>query len=652
MDKNKEYLNDLMQVYNDGRLTLFIGAGCSIPFGLPSWSRIIYDYIESISEKNVRDKLIEYLTEYFGCNKEEIEKLKCNENTKNIDLTKLANCIEVIVKKIGNINDKTLKKFVEETTKNYNKDYSKDHYLEETELKIKNYITTNYDTIIEDYLKRKNVGFNVPEREKPNEHFNPNNINILKVHGSNSLDMVLSEKDYANFRKKGKYLYDKMHNLFAETTILFLGYSLEDPDIRNFIQSVEFKPDIYFLSYKAVSEKKRDVMEETLGIKVIQSSEGVGEIYTPLELLKDIRANINFGESEITNQFSSLIDKDRKDINKGELEKLCSYVRLMPNLIIDIINKKDNSKILYDNVFKNSYYDTYKEFKEILAEKLINNIVDYKQLNLDIIASILALDYYEEDDSIKYVDLFNRVYGDLSLDKREYFMEKIKENSCKYFESNEILWKIINGKYSIGTFSDEFNCNKRIYNRLKKLNLYNVVREREIQEYDELCKLVADMVYSNERAEYYQGYFQGFIKSKTYKKYKDNIIWDMNIRGVSSILKLKSYNELEICIYKNENILRKYNIKTSGLDKNILILDGVNFNIMDKEDIEKINDYIYDGQNISNKDILSEVEKKIIRLLGNEKFEDSDNSCSKDIIYKFIDKPSFIIDEYINKLGR
>ena len=82
---------------------------------------------------------------------------------------------------------------------------------------------------------------------------------ILKIHGcaSNPQSMVLTIEDYKNFNRKKKYLSAKLLTYFAEHPLIFIGYSAEDPNIRNILSDVDeiissqnkLIPNIYILEW-------------------------------------------------------------------------------------------------------------------------------------------------------------------------------------------------------------------------------------------------------------------------------------------------------------------------------------------------------------------------------------------------------------------
>ena len=98
-------------------------------------------------------------------------------------------------------------------------------------------ITTNYDlffeTLFEDY--KSYVG-------QDELVFSPIQgiAEIYKIHGSVSKpnSIVINDQDYQTFNEKGKYLAAKLMTIFMEYPIIFIGYSITDPNIRSILKDI------------------------------------------------------------------------------------------------------------------------------------------------------------------------------------------------------------------------------------------------------------------------------------------------------------------------------------------------------------------------------------------------------------------------------
>lgn len=115
-----------------------------------------------------------------------------------------------------------------------------EHEDEITNLKkesIGGIITTNWDLLME-YLFPEYTVYTGQDELIIN---NPQWIaEIYKIHGcaSKPQSLVLTSNDYNIFNKKSKYLASKLMTIFMEHPIIFIGYSMSDPNIISILRSL------------------------------------------------------------------------------------------------------------------------------------------------------------------------------------------------------------------------------------------------------------------------------------------------------------------------------------------------------------------------------------------------------------------------------
>lgn len=103
--------------------------------------------------------------------------------------------------------------------------------------KLPGIITTNYDHLAEGLFPQSEVfvgGKDLLFRQMSYSD------EIYKIHGSASIpnSMVLDKADYDAFRDRQAYLAAKILTLFVEYPIIFLGYSLQDPDMGSILEAI------------------------------------------------------------------------------------------------------------------------------------------------------------------------------------------------------------------------------------------------------------------------------------------------------------------------------------------------------------------------------------------------------------------------------
>ena len=223
---------------------LFIGSGISKRYihDFPSWEELLIESFEEVDSTNV----------LYSRNNNKL----LNENISNFErYKKLATIVETEynayyfdnLKKQGKtapgwaMNKSPYKMYIKQRfdkLRFINKPYLK------TELdlfgqlngKISAIITTNYDCLLEKHVFCED--FDVFTNQHELFDAKSNNINeIYKIHGSiTDIDsLVLTDKDYTDFANNRKLVIAKMLTLFIDSPIIFMGYSMEDENIRSII---------------------------------------------------------------------------------------------------------------------------------------------------------------------------------------------------------------------------------------------------------------------------------------------------------------------------------------------------------------------------------------------------------------------------------
>ncbi len=207
-------IEDIKKAINKNSLGIYVGAGLSMGAGLPSWVQLLNELIDILERKGIAADRIE-----------EMRQLSTNP-------AKYLLLAEEIRDLIQNDLEKLIRDRFEDKTKP-----TETHDVL-VKIKAKFLITTNYDTLIEKALvKNFNNYFPTVYTYKDassinyslwnNDHF------VLKAHGDAKTpkEIVLTERDYRNIIYNQSGYQSILHAIFSTNSILFVGVSLNDPEL-------------------------------------------------------------------------------------------------------------------------------------------------------------------------------------------------------------------------------------------------------------------------------------------------------------------------------------------------------------------------------------------------------------------------------------
>lgn len=219
MNKFDQCVNQIISASDDSTLAIFVGAGISKTsetgsFTLPSWNDLITELKQELNLENEYDFL------------------------KIAQLYYLASG--------GFTYYKKLKKYFPD-----NIQPSEIHKLI-FEIKPQVVITTNWDTILENTIQQNAYIYDVISSDKDLVKSSLGR-KLIKMHGDfRNHNIVFKEDDYLNYAQNFPLIENYVKSILSTHTVLFLGYSYSDIDIKHVIKWIQSHSDVRPPMYLAV----------------------------------------------------------------------------------------------------------------------------------------------------------------------------------------------------------------------------------------------------------------------------------------------------------------------------------------------------------------------------------------------------------------
>lgn len=203
-----EMINDFCLKAEQGKASFFIGAGISKPYGLPDFENLVREKM---------DGKVDYKGDINDCPEMMQYILNESESIKRFyDEIKSRFCIE------------------------YDEKYSK--YLKYISQSIISTIwTTNFDDLIEQSLNKQSKKYIVKrcEDDYKDNYRSCKAVEVLKIHGDiKSEYIIVTKADYDDFEINNKLAVMRLKNDMLSNCIMFIGYSYNDPNIKNIVNSI------------------------------------------------------------------------------------------------------------------------------------------------------------------------------------------------------------------------------------------------------------------------------------------------------------------------------------------------------------------------------------------------------------------------------
>ncbi|MBD5544070.1 MAG: hypothetical protein HDR01_07515 [Lachnospiraceae bacterium] len=252
---DKEYYKEerrlLRKAKEEGKLVVFVGAGASIPSGMPMWR----DAVEKFKE----------------C-------LHMGEHERQDDYLKIPQLY---------YNARGEKEYVELARHIFRHDDAlepSDIHRRIIDLNAHTIITTNYDTLIEKAASEKGEFMQIISQNQ-DLPYKTAQKEVLKMHGDfEHNNFVLKEDDYLNYSENFKLIETYVKSLIASNVVLFIGYSFSDPDLKqlfNWVKNIlgnDFQRAYMIEAYHEYNRNDHQYYKN-LGVNVLYASQAVKDSF-------------------------------------------------------------------------------------------------------------------------------------------------------------------------------------------------------------------------------------------------------------------------------------------------------------------------------------------------------------------------------------
>ncbi len=326
----------LVEAIQNNNLVIFVGAGCSIPLGCPSWKGLVEDILQELSSKHGTTSDTNFDNILKGVKTESkslFEALNKIENDVDHGLTYKKKSKEIVYAQI------------EKSSKNFPDKSPMHSVLWEISKKI---ITTNYDKALEKYK---------PESENLKIFDNTNAFQILKsqlneaeflykIHGDNDNpdSIILFESDYKEIYNNDNYNNDSLATYFKDKTLLFIGFSLSDPFVINLFTKIKTIYKGHTVNEHFVFTTKNEDFTE-YDVTTIQIENWKESLFGYLIELEKIKSNF----SKTTNILPMLIEESKdEELTNSDISSIAKLIEIKTNELTNDLGNKDLLKEVND----------------------------------------------------------------------------------------------------------------------------------------------------------------------------------------------------------------------------------------------------------------------------------------------------------------
>lgn len=471
---------------------------------------------ENINEENIYPLIAESIEKDFRRNFAKIRNEKVFQENKNL-LEKGISPFKIQIAEYF----KSLEYKSEKLTENLKDELN---LLKATsEKNVSGIITTNYDLLLEKIFSDFKVY--IGQEDLLFSHIQEIG-EIYKIHGSceNPESIIITESDYRKFNEKNTYLAAKLLTIFIEYPVIFMGYSVNDPNIRKILKAISnclsdenkrkrLKENLFFIEWSESENNDIGSFYINFENETIEMTKIKTNSFTPIynAILSNKRKfSIKVLRKVKEQLYEIILNNDPKDkievINVEEMDNTENIEFVIGVGAIKIL-KKGYTPISLEDIYKDIVYNNLKYNIEELVSLTLPNLLNNNSY------SVPVYKYISEYEGIlpeKFMNEFN----------------EIKPVWSKWDERKQINYK----NYTLKDLKEKYkNNDKKIVEYIAYLSQENIdlnelldyIKELLIK-YPEILRNDNQKSEDARRNENYPNFskFRKIIKIYDYLKYK------------------------------------------------------------------------------------------------------------------------------------
>ena len=252
----KKQIGDIRELNKQHKLVIFVGAGVSRNSGICSWWELVKEMALKINYNDICDKCEMKSLTCYKCG-EELE--LCSFDNNNCQYKYNFSSDDFLKIPQYFYEEKGREAYIDFLSQKFCKEYETNAIDELiVQLQPEHIITTNYDHLIE-CVKNTPISKYTVVKSNKDLLTKYGNHYIIKMHGDiddindNGLEnIVLKEDDYLKYSQTHEIIESYIKSLLFDKTFLFVGYSLNDNNLKLMMSYIDYYVKIKVLKRECI----------------------------------------------------------------------------------------------------------------------------------------------------------------------------------------------------------------------------------------------------------------------------------------------------------------------------------------------------------------------------------------------------------------